>query len=186
MRDAKLDMLAGLTDEQKCEIRKKMISLFLATDMTQHFEIFNKFKTRVEAEQFFVAPADAAADAGPSNEDRQLLMDVLLHAADLSNPARPFELASKWGTAICEEFYQQGEMEKRMGVPVSPMCARPEGGNTLKNIAPSQIGFGQFVIAPFFGALVKGLEKGDGLGILGQCVANLNHNRVLLNLVAYY
>ena len=172
MRDAKLNMLGGLSGQEKRDARKMMISLFLATDMTQHFEIFNKFKTRVESDQF-----GKDTDAKAAGEDRQLLLDILLHASDLSNPARPFNLASKWGTAICEEFFQQGEMEKRMGVPVSPMCSRPEVGNTLQGISGSQIGFGDFVIAPFFGALVKGLDSGSETGIVSQCVEHLKLNR---------
>jgi hypothetical protein len=40
-------------------------------------------------------------------EGRQMMLNVLLHAADISNPAKPFELANKWAKAVLEEFYVQ-------------------------------------------------------------------------------
>ena len=53
----------------------------------------------------------------------------LLHAADLSNPCRPWPLAEAWATAVLEELFRQGDAEARLGLPLSPLCSR---GTTLK------------------------------------------------------
>ena len=91
-----------------------MIQCILSTDMSTHFDVTNKFKLKVEGKQF----------NKELPEDRQSMMNFLMHAADLSNPARPFEAAKRWAWAIIDEFTQQGDMEKRLSLPVSPMCDR--------------------------------------------------------------
>jgi hypothetical protein len=47
---------------------------------------------------------------------------VLVHLADLANPARPFPLAAAWAERVVAEFLQQGEREAEHGLPVSAMC----------------------------------------------------------------
>ena len=70
-----------------------------------------------------------------------------MHASDLSNPTRPFPIAKKWGYDIMEEFCSQGDVEKKLGIPVSPLCERDEL-TTDEQKSQSQIGFGDFVVGP--------------------------------------
>jgi len=56
-------------------------------------DVTNKFKLKVEAGQFGEKGEDGIASA----EDRDILLDLLMHASDLSNPVRPFPVAKKWG-----------------------------------------------------------------------------------------
>ena len=46
---------------------------------------------------------------------------------------------------MLEEFFQQGDMERTQGLPVSPLMDR-----TTTAFAPSQINFIEFVVAPLF------------------------------------
>lgn len=46
---------------------------------------------------------------------------------------------------MLEEFFQQGDMERAQGLPVSPLMDR-----TTTAFAPSQINFIEFVVAPLF------------------------------------
>ena len=48
----------------------------------------------------------------------------LFHAADISNQCRPFKLASEWGRRIVSEFFDQGDRERMLDLPVSPGCDR--------------------------------------------------------------
>lgn len=51
--------------------------------------------------------APCCSDALPrlfdSGEERQLLLNLILHIADISNPVRPAEIAEKWvaGKGVC-------------------------------------------------------------------------------------
>jgi len=51
---------------------------------------------------------------------------------------------------VSEEFCQQGDEEKKLGLPVSPLCDR----ETL-NVAKSQVGFFNFLVLPLFGAFAQ-------------------------------
>lgn len=61
---------------------------------------------------------------------------MVLHCADISHPAKEWDLHYRWTSQLLEEFFLQGDMEKKLGLPFSPLCDR---NNTL--IAESQIGW---------------------------------------------
>ncbi|KAG5459669.1 MAG: hypothetical protein BJ554DRAFT_8381, partial [Olpidium bornovanus] len=54
-----------------------------------------------------------------TREQRQTLSEVLVHAADISNIARPWPVCKRWSDAIVEEFRFQEEMEKKSNLPLS-------------------------------------------------------------------
>jgi 3'5'-cyclic nucleotide phosphodiesterase len=85
-----------------------------------------------------------------TQEERTLLLCCILHCADISNPARPAEVAAKWSTRVLAEFFAQGDREREAGTTVSPMCDR----NTTSR-ATSQINFVEFVVAPLFSLFVR-------------------------------
>jgi cAMP-specific phosphodiesterase 4 len=85
-----------------------------------------------------------------TQEERTLLLCCILHCADISNPARPAEIAAKWSTRVLAEFFAQGDRERAAGTTISPMCDR----NTTSR-ATSQINFVEFVVAPLFSLIVR-------------------------------
>ena len=91
-----------------------VVKIFMGTDMSKHFDVLTKFKLRVDAEQFDLQ----------NQEDRTMLCCAVVHAADLANVSRPYELAAKWAALHAEEQWRQGDTEKTLGVPVSLMCER--------------------------------------------------------------
>jgi len=87
----------------------------------------------------------------------QNLLKLLLHAADISNPAKKIEIARIWAERALSEFFTQGDMEEQLGIPISPLCDR----RTVKK-ADSQIGFLKFVIRPTFlllGEIIPRISK---------------------------
>lgn len=48
----------------------------------------------------------------------------MVHCADLSGPTKPLPLYRRWCDRIMEEFFQQGDKEKEVGLDISPMCDR--------------------------------------------------------------
>ena len=147
--------------EQKVA-RSRMIQCVLSTDMSTHFDVTNKFKLLVDSKQFHKgaccsfpnshstrSPTNGRFSLLPSDEDedRQSAMNFLMHSADLSNPVRPFPLAKRWAYLIIDEFTQQGDMEKRLHMPVSPMCDR-ETLTTDGQKAKMQMDFMDYVVTP--------------------------------------
>ncbi|XP_017159108.1 high affinity cGMP-specific 3',5'-cyclic phosphodiesterase 9A, partial [Poecilia reticulata] len=73
------------------------------------------------------------------------LMMILIKVSDISNEARPMEVAEPWLDCLLQEFFNQSDVEKLEGLPVSPFMDRD------KVTKPSsQIGFIRFVLLPLF------------------------------------
>ncbi|XP_010766718.1 calcium/calmodulin-dependent 3',5'-cyclic nucleotide phosphodiesterase 1A-like, partial [Notothenia coriiceps] len=78
----------------------------------------------------------------------------MLHAADISHPAKAWPLHYRWTHSLMEEFFRQGDKEVELGLPFSPLCDRK-----ATMIAQSQIGFIDFIVEPTFSVLIDTTEK---------------------------
>ncbi len=47
-----------------------------------------------------------------------------MHCADLSNPAKPPDIASSWAYRIMEESFLQGDEEKKLSIDIGPLGDR--------------------------------------------------------------
>ncbi len=83
-------------------------------------------------------------------ENQQLILGMCVHTADISNPAKPADVYSQWVDMLFVEFFNQGDIEKKKGLPVSMLCDRE-----TTNINKSQVAFIQFVVAPTFEVLLN-------------------------------
>jgi len=88
----------GMTKAQFRDLRRKMISCILATDMAHHFSFVQRFKMRLETR------LDCDVH---SPTDLQLLLEMLMKAADICNPIRAFPVSRKWAERITDEFVNQ-------------------------------------------------------------------------------
>lgn len=77
-----------------------------------------------------------------------MMMDLLLHAADISSPTKPPAVFKLWAERVLEEFFLQGDQEKANDMEVSPMMDRDKAD--LPNL---QMGFIEFVVSPLYFAL---------------------------------
>ncbi|KAH9600695.1 GAF domain [Trypanosoma melophagium] len=139
LSDPDSDVFEGLEGADRTSAYRGMIDCVLATDMAKHNELLNLFLTAMER------PYDIN-----NGNSRQLVMDVIMKAGDVSNVTKPFDISRLWAMAVTEEFYRQGDMEKEKGVEVLPMFDRSK--NT--ELAKGQIGFIDFVAGPFFKKIV--------------------------------
>lgn len=67
--------------------------------------------------------------------DKSKALSLVLHCCDISHPAKRWDLHHRWTMLLLEEFFRQGDKERELGLPFSPLCDRK---NTL--VAESQIG----------------------------------------------
>ncbi len=67
-------------------------------------------------------------------KERHTVFQCLLHMVDISHPGKPWLVHSEWSSRICEEFHIQGDVERELGIPISPLCDRNN-----QNIPNSQI-----------------------------------------------
>ena len=104
-----------------------------------------------------------AAQASPEprlwgDKERALVLQMLVHLADLANPARPFFLASAWAERVVTEFLKQGDKEAARGLGVSPFCDRQK-----VCMPAAQQGFVK-MFAGVSGAPAAGRWESKGLG----------------------
>lgn len=130
------DIFSGLNDEQRKEVRNLIIVSVLATDLAHHMEITAQWNSALNK---------FTKDEKPH---RLLLLQILLKAADISNPGKPFEIAKYWANMVQEEFFAQGDVEKEKGLPVSPFMDREKPA-----LPKMQINFIDYLVAPLFGSL---------------------------------
>ncbi|XP_056282649.1 high affinity cGMP-specific 3',5'-cyclic phosphodiesterase 9A [Pseudoliparis swirei] len=127
------NIFRNLSMDQYKRIREGIIKCILATDMTRHNEVLNQFKSILPTFDL-------------TNKDhRDVLMMVLIKVSDISNEARPMEVAEPWLDCLLQEFYNQSDKEKLEGLPITPFMDRD------KVTKPSsQTGFIRFVLLPLF------------------------------------
>lgn len=131
------DIFKNIGQDVFKKFREGVIKCILSTDMARHNEILNKFK-------------DILADGFNFENEahKSMLMQIMIKVSDVSNEARPMEVAEPWLDCLLQEFFIQSDVEKLEGLPVAPFMDRD------KVTKPSaQIGFIRFVLIPLFEAL---------------------------------
>ena len=144
-----------LTVDEFRELRKLMIDAIMATDLKHHFDDLTKFNNRIENAEKEPWTIESAAD-------RQMAVNMVLHAADLSGPARPWAVSSVWADRVQQEFVAQVAQEEKLQLPVSSFLLAPK--------PKLEQGFMKLFALPLWQAVAKFLPE------LEDRVADLNAN----------
>ncbi|XP_016907442.2 uncharacterized protein LOC107994850 isoform X3 [Apis cerana] len=143
---------SGVSDQLPAHVRPELqrhiSSLILATDITRQQEFLIRFKHYLDENLLEMKRAD----------DRHFILQIALKCADISNPCRPWDISQKWSHKVCEEFFRQGDYERRLNLPVTPLCDRH-----TTSIPKIQAGFFKFVVTPLYEEWHRFL--GDGLSV---------------------
>ncbi|ETO21109.1 3'5' cyclic nucleotide phosphodiesterase, partial [Reticulomyxa filosa] len=156
------NIFSGIDKKEWNSIRQLCADMILATDMTYHNDLMKTIRDMINRRQDVVH--------GISEHNRVLerthCLTIGLHLCDLANPTYPWKDCQQWTRLLMEEWYRQGDQEKLLGIPLSPMMDRLH-----PNVPRGQIGFIDYVVAPLF----------DCWGVLFPetlvCLKNLRSNR---------
>ncbi|XP_056439700.1 high affinity cAMP-specific 3',5'-cyclic phosphodiesterase 7A isoform X1 [Gadus chalcogrammus] len=129
------ELLSHLPAEDSLNMERQLGSLILATDISQQNEYLSRFRTHLDQDDLCLSHA----------HHRHFILQMALKCADICNPCRPWELSKQWSEKVTEEFFHQGDIEKKHNLEVSPLCDRDK--NTMGDI---QIGFMSYVVEPLF------------------------------------
>ena len=130
------NVLENLSNEDWIKSRKMIIEMILETDMSKHFEILGKFRTRA----ITLSNLDIS-----SFEDKCQILGMSLKCADIGHSAKDYDLHEKWSMLVCEEFFRQGDIEKSRNQAVSMYCDRES-----TDIPKSQAGFIKNICLPLY------------------------------------
>ncbi|XP_034025001.1 calcium/calmodulin-dependent 3',5'-cyclic nucleotide phosphodiesterase 1C-like [Thalassophryne amazonica] len=106
-----MNILYNLSKDDWRELRTMVVEMVLATDMSCHFQQIKAMKTLLQQ---------------PEEIDKPKALSLILHTADISHPAKRWDLHHRWTTSLLEEFFKQlyihsinGSDEKHSGVKTS-------------------------------------------------------------------
>ncbi|XP_033114021.1 calcium/calmodulin-dependent 3',5'-cyclic nucleotide phosphodiesterase 1A-like isoform X2 [Anneissia japonica] len=165
LRDKDKNILINLSRDDFRELRRLVIEMVLATDMSFHFQQIKQIKSWIGV------PGECV--------DKAKTLSLVLHCSDISHPAKHWDLHYKWTRLLMQEFFLQGDREMELGQPCSPLCDRR---STF--IAESQIGFIDFIVEPTMVLLSDLMDKvlkeelADNGQDIAQCEQNAIHNSV--------
>ena len=178
IRKEETNIFEKLSTQDYKKIRKKMISEILATDMAIHGKILNNIRSKIpdhllqekndNKNDNKIKKFELISDINneeTTNEEKQALFDYFIHSADLGHNTKIFDISLKWVELLSNEFWLQGDKEKKMNLNISFLCDRD-----ITNVPKSQVGFiGGFII-PTYNFLVIMFPT------LGYTVENAKNN----------
>uniref|UniRef100_A0A8C2Q9I8 Phosphodiesterase n=1 Tax=Cyprinus carpio TaxID=7962 RepID=A0A8C2Q9I8_CYPCA len=141
LQEENCDIFQNLTKKQRQSLRKMVIDMVLATDMSKHMNLLADLKTMVETKKV----TSLGVLLLDNYSDRIQVLQNMVHCADLSNPTKPLELYRQWTNRIMVEFFTQGDRERDKGMEISPMCDKHNA-----SIEKSQVGFIDYIVHPLW------------------------------------
>jgi dual 3',5'-cyclic-AMP and -GMP phosphodiesterase 11 len=143
LENPSVQLLNGLSQAQKSDLRGSVTSAILATDMSQHFKILEDIIRRSTAD--LACPYSQQDPAA-----RKALIGHILHSADIGAQTQCRTVALKWTDRLVAEFSAQARREIECGVPLTPFLHGLD--DELKKMQ-LQVGFVNGVVAPLWVAL---------------------------------
>ncbi|PIK62866.1 putative cGMP-inhibited 3',5'-cyclic phosphodiesterase A isoform X 3 [Apostichopus japonicus] len=134
------NFLSSLDEAEFRRFRYLVVELILATDLKRHFDFLVEFNAKVN-------DVDASGINWASEGDRLLVAEMCIKLADISGPTKQKDLHMNWTNRISKEFYDQGDAEAQLGLPISPYMDRNNS-----QLAKLQEGFINHLVAPLCNA----------------------------------
>ncbi|XP_063113458.1 high affinity 3',5'-cyclic-AMP phosphodiesterase 7A isoform X3 [Cavia porcellus] len=128
-------LFSHLPLESRQQMETQIGALILATDISRQNEYLSLFRSHLDRGDLCLEDA----------RHRHLVLQMALKCADICNPCRTWELSKQWSEKVTEEFFHQGDIEKKYHLSVSPLCDRQ-----TESIANIQIGFMTYLVEPLF------------------------------------
>lgn len=151
-----VELLQSIPADQYREVRKLIIEVILHTDLCQHptmvkeLELLYEMNSPVFQHQTVGILTDQEVEILAASQHKQLVANILVHSSDISNPTKSWSVAQAWAHAVLEEYFAQGDREKKLGIPVQMLNDRDNVNEPI-----SQIGFIEFIVAPLLAFQVK-------------------------------
>jgi len=124
------------------QIRKRMVNQILATDMINHAMVLSCVNAKITEWKINNINKDKkkfiflSGKEKTKFDEQQMMLNYLIHAADLGHNAKKFHISMHWVKLLQQEFWNQGDKEKEKNLNISFLCDR----NNV-DVPASQVGF---------------------------------------------
>ena len=95
-------------------------------------------------------------DAEIADADRRIRMTSVIQAADLGFFGMPLDVHTVWMERLAEEMAQQGDNEKALSMPISPMCDR-----SSQDLPGMALGMLKLLAMPLFDEIFNLVKKAN-------------------------
>jgi len=163
MSDPECNFLFLMERMHADSFRALLIRVVLKMDISQHFNQLSTLQTKLASEMY---PGDKTwrnimdtkkdVPAKWEGEDRCLLLFSALRCADVSWACHTPNLSTKWGEKFIEEFFNQGDIEKQVGIQISPFSDRD-----IVQPQKAQMGFLTVIVLPLYSMFIFTLREGE-------------------------
>ena len=107
------NIFENLNDSEYKTIKKRMIMTVIKARIPKDFD-------NVTTQNFELLSGNEKS----KSKKQQALLDFFIHAADLAHNTKLFKISIQWVELLSNEFWNQGDKEKTMKLPVSFLCYR--------------------------------------------------------------
>ncbi|KAM7368003.1 hypothetical protein PAMP_014259 [Pampus punctatissimus] len=128
-------LLSHLPADISQDMEQQLGSLILATDISRQNEFLSTFREHLDNQDLDLQHAS----------HRHFILQIALKCADVCNPCRVWELSRQWSERVCEEFYRQGDLERKFDLEISPLC-----NQYADSVPVIQTGFISYIVEPLF------------------------------------
>ncbi|KAB0371237.1 hypothetical protein FD755_017646 [Muntiacus reevesi] len=111
------NFLLNLDNVEFKRFRFLVIEAILATDLKKHFDFLAEFNAKAN-------DVNSNGIEWRNENDRLLVCQVCIKLADINGPTKVRDLHLRWTEGIVNEFYEQGDEEANLGLPISPFMDR--------------------------------------------------------------
>jgi len=130
LKDPEIGFFDSIPDiNKKTQFRDLATSVILATDMSKHNKLLQKFTESVKAtteyrqlkasNQTTDSALEAKAFLMERPQDKKRILKNIVHACDIGNPGQKYENYIFWAAFISNEFDYQTKKEEKRGVEVT-------------------------------------------------------------------
>ena len=148
LASAQSDISAKMSTEHRKQMRSCVIAMVLATDLTQNFNVISAYKTMLQPAMSEGREGEHGPGPGPPRtrkeerveqgkeplfssraatmlpEERLTVLKMAIKCADIGNVTKGKAAALLWTDRVIQEFFAQGDEERSLGLPVTPMLDR--------------------------------------------------------------
>ncbi|KAF0682577.1 Aste57867_25309 [Aphanomyces stellatus] len=133
LRDPASNILTTLSKPQHTVVRATIVQCILHTDMKHHADMVEQLANKIELSEL--------------KHSKQLFLNVVVHASDLSAIGQPEQAMVEWAKRVMDEFQSQAAKSVALGIPIPPHFANLD--DPLVQSA-TQVHFLDYIVLPLW------------------------------------
>ena len=162
MDDPTVQLLSGVEQEEQTKLRALMASAVLMTDMANHANQMQDLQEKVKASALTKilrgSPLQKGETESTRAEDTQCILNIVMHAADISSHMMPVEISEIWSGRVLDEFRAISAAEGAAGLALTPFLS---GLDNPLRAAECQLGFLEHCVSPLWTLLMDAVDMVD-------------------------